>query len=63
MVGQNFRNDFAFAIVLHLLGNPNMNYPTKLFFTTDNDTFSIDNEKYKFLLKTTNFMKNDTVCS
>ncbi len=64
MVGKNFRNDFAFAIALNLLGNPQQELPTKLFFTTDKDRLlSIDNEKYNFLLNTTNIMNSDTVCS
>lgn len=64
IVGVNFRNDFAFAIALHLLHNPQIDLPCKLFFTTDADTLlSIENEKYNFLIRTADFLKSDTACS
>jgi len=60
----HFRNDHAFTIALHLLENPQIDLPCKLFFTTDKDKLlSINAEKYNFLISTTEFLKSDTVCS
>lgn len=64
IVGNNFRNDYAFSIALNLLGYPQEDLPCKMFFTTDADNLlEIDKEKYKFLISTTNFTKSNTVCS
>ena len=64
IVGNNFRNDYAFSIALNLLGYPQEDLPCKIFFTTDADNLlEIDKEKYKFLISTTNFSKSNTLCS
>tara|TARA_B100001057_G_scaffold500856_1_gene618311 strand:+ start:6787 stop:7602 length:816 start_codon:yes stop_codon:yes gene_type:complete len=54
----NFRNDFAFSIALHLMGNPQKELPCSIFLTTDKDLLiEIEDDRYKILLD------NETVCS
>ena len=54
----NFRNDFAFSIALHIMGNPQKELPCNLYLTTDKDLLlSIEKDRYKMLLE------NDTMCS
>jgi len=62
--GKNYRNDYAFAIALHVLDNPQQDLPCSLFFTTDKDILlDIKDEKYKMQIMTTDHLKADTICS
>ena len=55
---RKFRNDFAFSIALHIMGNPQKELPCNLYLTTDKDLLlSIEKDRYKMLLE------NDTMCS
>ena len=54
----NFRNDFAFSIALHLMGQPHKELPCSIYLTTDKDLLiEIQDDRYKMLLD------NETLCS
>ena len=57
IIGNNYRNDFAFSIALHIMSNPQEDLPGTHYYTTDRDKLHQGKENsFQF------FFENETAC-